>query len=45
MTHAVQVVFHTGGGRRIGLGYVRRRLSLALALRDLGAQSLFLLRL
>jgi UDP-2,4-diacetamido-2,4,6-trideoxy-beta-L-altropyranose hydrolase len=43
MTHVVRVGFRTGGGRRIGLGHVRRCLSLALALRNLGAQSLFLL--
>lgn len=43
MTYAVRVAFRTGGGRGIGLGHVRRCLSLALALRDLGAQSLFLL--
>jgi len=43
MTHAVRVAFRTGGGRRIGLGHVRRCLSLALALRGLGVQSLFLL--
>ena len=43
MTHVVRVAFRTGGGRRIGFGHVRRCLSLALALRNLGAQSLFLL--
>jgi len=43
MTHDVRVAFRTGGGRRIGLGHVRRCLSLAQALRDLGAQCLFLL--
>jgi len=43
MTHVVRVAFLTGGGRRIGFGHVRRCLSLALALRNLGAQSLFLL--
>ena len=43
MTHAGRVAFRTGGGRRIGFGHVRRCLSLALALRDLGAQGLFLL--
>lgn len=43
MTYDGRVAFRTGGGRHIGLGHVRRCLSLALAIRDLGAQSLFLL--
>jgi len=43
MTYDGRVAFRTGGGRRIGLGHVRRCLSLALALQNLGAQSLFLL--
>lgn len=43
MTQVVRVAFRTGGGRRIGLGHVRRCLSLALALRAQGAHSLFLL--
>lgn len=43
MTHVARVAFRTGGGRRIGLGHVRRCLALALALRAQGGHSLFLL--
>ena len=43
MTHVVRVAFRTEGGRRTGLGHVRRCLSLAQAFQILGAQSLFLL--
>ena len=43
MTYDGRVAFRTGGGRGIGFGHIRRCLSLGLALRDLGVQSLFLL--
>lgn len=43
MTHVGRVAFRTGGGRHVGLGHVRRCLSLAAALRAQGATSLFLL--
>jgi UDP-2,4-diacetamido-2,4,6-trideoxy-beta-L-altropyranose hydrolase len=43
MTSGRRVLFLTGGGPAVGLGHVRRCLALAGALRDLGAESLFLL--
>lgn len=43
MTDAVQIIFRTTAGKQIGFGHLRRCLSLAEALRRLGAHSLFLL--
>jgi len=42
MTDGPRVAFRTSGGREIGLGHVRRCLSLALALRKRGTHCLFL---
>lgn len=43
MTRHVTVAFRTGGGTRVGLGHVRRCLSLARELKQLAVQCLFLL--
>jgi len=43
MKGTLRVIFRTGGGRGIGLGHVRRCLSLAEALRSLGVECIFLL--